>query len=553
MLLLRIRSFVVLYDGVTPHYHARCTSTRNKPMSQQWIVTPQHNKALNPIASIRGHPSAVSSLCFLNQYLKVTYNDDEAFRGDSNENEDYFLDIPTSSNCGGFISPPLLLASCDVSGNAFLWNVQTRRKVAQFGLDRREKVYQADLKNNFVSSYCDPGLSLRRLMPSSRQGTVDDDISFGGTSSQHYFLYHTRGKEGIVSILNPETLPGICSSGSEHNQQGQQLQSIASSTIFRVKTYSSTFCAASPCRGDGNLIVTPTSEDCVAEVYDIRASSEGESSAALVIHGAGRPGSTSRNRSHKMDNTIKEHGMLTTLSMAITANGGIPIVACGMESGDIYFHDCRMLRHGEQPLLSVPYATSKITTNIRSIPVSREPILSIDLFESYLNPNHDSSPSNSIIAICGSAGDAADMNALIPIPDDRSTGAIVKAFFDRYDHQKKNNEEDDVQTQQQKTMIQIQSRFQTCNIGENAVGGKPGISCCRFRDDGRLFAVGGWDHRARIFTRRGRPIAILKGHEKTVSAVDWCPNVANPCSTDCLFSTGSSDGRILLWNLSFNQ
>ncbi|MFN9981694.1 MAG: WD40 repeat domain-containing protein [bacterium] len=48
-------------------------------------------------------------------------------------------------------------------------------------------------------------------------------------------------------------------------------------------------------------------------------------------------------------------------------------------------------------------------------------------------------------------------------------------------------------------------------------------------------------------------MAILKGHEKTVSAVDWCPNVANPSSTDCLFSTGSSDGRILLWNLSFNQ
>jgi WD40 repeat protein len=522
-------------------------------MSQQRIVTPP-NKELDPIASIRGHPSAVSSLCFLDQYLKVAYNDEEAFRCEANENEDFFLDIPTSSNCVGFTSLPLLLASCDISGNAFLWNVQTRRKVAQFGLDRREKVCrQPDLQNKFLSSCCDPGLSLRRLMPSSRQSTVDNDISFGGSPSQHYFLYHTRGREGIVSIFNPETLPGICSSGSEDNQQVQQLQSIASSTIFQVKTYSSTFCAASPCRGNSNLIVTPTSEDCVAEVYDIRASSEGESSAALVIHGAGRPGSTSRNRSHKMDNTIKEHGMLTSLSMAITAKEGIPIVACGMESGDIYFHDCRMLRPGQQPLLSVPYAASKITTNIRSISVSRDPILSIDLFESYLSPKHDSSPSDSIIAICGSAGDAADMNALIPIPDDRSTGAIVKTFFNGYDHQKSHNEEIDVQNQQQKTMIQILSRFQTCNIGDNAVGGKPGISCCRFRDDGKLFAVGGWDHRARIFTRRGRPLAILKGHEKTVSAVDWSPNMANPSSTDRLFSTGSSDGKILLWNLSFNQ
>jgi hypothetical protein len=238
--------------------------------------------------------------------------------------------------------------------------------------------------------------------------------------------------------------------------------------------------------------------------------------------------------------------MLTSLSMAITAKGGIPIVACGMESGDIYFHDCRMLRPGQQPLqlLSVP--------EILSIPVSRDPILSIDLFESYLN--NDSSPSDSIIAICGSAGDADDMNALIPIPDDRSTGAIVKAFFfDGCDRQNKNFEQDHARNQRQKDRIRIQSRFRTCNIGENAMGGKPGISCCRFRDDGRLFAVGGWDHRARIFTRRGRPIAILKGHDKTVSAVDWSPDIAKASSTDCFFSTGSSDGNILLWNLSFNQ
>jgi hypothetical protein len=108
-------------------------------------------------------------------------------------------------------------------------------------------------------------------------------------------------------------------------------------------------------------------------------------------------------------------------------------------------------------LLSVPHAASKITTNIRSISLSRDPILSIDLFESYLSLKHDSSPLDSIIAICGSASDDADMNALIPIPDDRSTDAIVKAFFNGYDNQKRNNEEIDVQNQQQKAMIQILS------------------------------------------------------------------------------------------------
>jgi WD40 repeat protein len=94
----------------------------------------------------------------------------------------------------------------------------------------------------------------------------------------------------------------------------------------------------------------------------------------------------------------------------------------------------------------------------------------------------------------------------------------------------------------------LRARVSTCEIGgpdDSLRGGKPGVAVCRFRPDGRVFAVGGWDRRVRIFDRTGEaaPLAILKGHSASVTAIDWAPN--SP-STGFL-ATGAGDGRISIW------
>ena len=76
-----------------------------------------------------------------------------------------------------------------------------------------------------------------------------------------------------------------------------------SSSVFQVPTQSSNFFASAPCRSDANLISTPTYDECIAKIYDVRMGSN----AALILHGAGRPGSVSRN--HDCSTGRKEHGM----------------------------------------------------------------------------------------------------------------------------------------------------------------------------------------------------------------------------------------------------
>eukprot|EP00957_Ditylum_brightwellii_P138437 10551884-Ditylum_brightwellii.AAC.1 len=92
----------------------------------------------------------------------------------------------------------------------------------------------------------------------------------------------------------------------------------------------------------------------------------------------------------------------------------------------------------------------------------------------------------------------------------------------------------------------IRNKVSTCEIGQESAGGKPGVSTARFRPDGRMFAIGGWDKRLRIYGRaQGNLLAILKGHEDSVNAVDW----AEDSNVSGVLATGSGDGRILLWRV----
>jgi len=60
-----------------------------------------------------------------------------------------------------------------------------------------------------------------------------------------------------------------------------------------------------------------------------------------------------------------------------------------------------------------------------------------------------------------------------------------------------------------------------------------------------VFGVGGWDRRVRIYDRMGEatPLAILKGHEDSVTAFDWAPD----SQRTGFLASGAGDGRIYIW------
>ena len=136
----------------------------------------------------------------------------------------------------------------------------------------------------------------------------------------------------------------------------------------------------------------------------------------------------------------------------------------------------------------------------------------------------------SIVAVAGCAGDTDELSEL-PEQDQGTVSTIkVKLANERSDTTKTMN-------------ASIRTKTRTCSVES---GGKVGVSVCHFRQDGRMFAVGGWDRRLRLFDRASsKPLAILHGHESSVTAVDWEGNAP----TSGLLATGAGDGRICIYKV----
>ena len=180
----------------------------------------------------------------------------------------------------------------------------------------------------------------------------------------------------------------------------------------------------------------------------------------------------------------ERHGMLMSLAMRDS------IIVCGMEDGTIFFHDLR------KPVSC-------------SVKLSQNFILGLDLAPSI---------GGSMVAIAGMAGNAEDLQDL---PEyDQGTVAVVKCTIDPL-------------------QAKLRSRAGTCSLGG---GGKPGVDVARFRPDGRIFAIGGWDKRVRLMDRsQATPLALLKGHTESVSALDWANN--------SLLASGEKDGIMHVWDV----
>src|SRR5690606_36911363 len=72
-----------------------------------------------------------------------------------------------------------------------------------------------------------------------------------------------------------------------------------------------------------------------------------------------------------------------------------------------------------------------------------------------------------------------------------------------------------------------------------------GFTSVAWSPDDRLIAVGGYDQVVWVFDVEARPhVTSLRGHQSTVSAVDW-----NAEGTQ-LVSTGNWDGLTILWDMT---
>jgi WD40 repeat protein len=257
----------------------------------------------------------------------------------------------------------------------------------------------------------------------------------------------------------------------------------------QFETYSQTFCQAAPCTGDENLLALPAEQDNIVRVMDRRDD--------VPVYTM----------------PIKGHGMLTSLAMSIGGGSKRPILACGMESGSVIFHH-----------LSEGHASTRAVHSL-----SKDPVLALDLHPSQsIDASKNSSNLSSVVAVAGLAGDTVEVGEM-PKPE-QGRVALLKAIHNR--------SMDDWD-------VRLRARLSTCRVDETSYG-SPGVSICRFRPiDGRLFAIGGWDHRVRLFERsQGRAMAILRGHQGSVNSLDWAPDALQ---SGLLASAGADENRIYLW------
>ena len=377
----------------------------------------------------------------------------------------------------------VLLASCHQDGTCKLWDLATRRCIV----------------NNAAEGRNGPGLAVRRI------------------DQMQQFVYQSRDVLGTVSLhdihrpLDP---------------------------ILQLHTYSTTFCQMAPCDaadgamivGERNLIALPTQHQSVAIIRDLRCDPTSNPSYRI---------DTGNDCNDGMAHSRRNYGMLTSLGLLnLQEKSQQLVLGCGMEDGSALFYDLRskrspwLLDNSAEEGGCLPEETSNFMCQIK---LGNDPVLSLDLSRSYSK----GTSTQSLVSVAGCAGDADEISEL-PEEDQGTVSTIkIKLANDLTNIDNKMDHSSSNITNSMKASIRTKTR--TCSIES---GGKIGVSVCRFRPDGRMFAVGGWDHRLRLFDRASsKPLAILQGHDDTVTAVDWAGNA----SSTGMLATGAGDGRICIY------
>ena len=311
------------------------------------------------------------------------------------------------------------------------------------------------------------------------------------TDDPSQVMFQTRDPKGTVSIHSIE----CCSNRGEVHASSIYSEPTKSTIINQYETYSNTFCRAAPCCGNKHLLALPNIDNSTVKVVDRRTD------ATVAKY------------------SIEKHGMVTSVALSVVGNdaghgNGRPILACGMESGTALFFDIT--------------GGSTKSFHESSISIGKDPILALDVIPySAQKPTDVSSPSDALLVAAGMAGDAQDVSELNK--DEAGRAVLLKTLL-----------RDDCSWK-----FQQRARLSTCRVDRETYSGKPGISACRFRPDGRLLAIGGWDKRIRLFERsKGNLVALLKGSKGSIADLDWAPDSA----TSGLLASADKDEKLIsLW------
>lgn len=442
----------------------------------------QDTSAKKELGGTGGKASFITSVCFLASKNAKSQQPESLEEEEEEDEEESGEDDSTSSSDEGGLQlrcQAITQQSSDEEGNKRQVDGRLEQMAAQSGLfpgrflvschsDGSNFIWSLE-KGKVVQDFSDkdrgPGLVLRRIGDST-------------------VMYQTRDEQGTVSL---------------HAVEANQSRGPRVEQVSKFETFSQSFCSAAPCEGDPNLVSLPSLNETQVCIRDWRIK---PSSNPVALFDACECASSER------------YGFLTSLSMCDIVPGR-PVVACGMESGHLFFHDLRMI--------------GTATPNDTCIHLGDDPILALDMLPSRL-PGASKSD-GSLVSVAGMGGDASTLADLEQ--EERGRVAVVKTSSSSVDG---------------RLTARLRSRLSTCQIYDaneaNPPAGKPGVSACRFRPDGRLFAVSGWDYRLRLFDRKtSEQIAILRGHSSSVRAVDW----ADDAERSGLLATAADDGTINVW------
>ncbi|KAL7495828.1 hypothetical protein ACHAWX_000296 [Stephanocyclus meneghinianus] len=310
--------------------------------------------------------------------------------------------------------------------------------------------------------------------------------------------------------------------------------------------------------GECNLLALPTEFQSMAIVRDLRCDPTSQPAFRIDI---GKDNNSAANRCNYYGRDNK-YGMLMSLALSMQYDTHRLVLGCGMEDGSVLFYDLGESGKGRTPWrvkessvddngLKCPNShkganekrfieemdsdaesyKSDFSKYMCSAKLGKEPVLSLDVVTSYSDNARPGSKSlSSVVAVAGCAGDSDELSDL---PEhERGTVSTLKVALANDDGSNPN------------MTASIRKRTQTCSYSSE---GKPGVSIARFRPDGRIFAVGGWDRRLRIFGRTSsKPLAVLHGgHSDSVVAMDWAADSA----VSGLLATGAGDGKICVYRV----
>lgn len=170
-----------------------------------------------------------------------------------------------------------------------------------------------------------------------------------------------------------------------------------------------------------NLILSPSQHESFAELWDIRIGNGDTSGSDQDV------------------SKWRDEGMLISLALSNSPRGGQTFIACGMESGRIFFHDLRMI--GRSRCTYKVHSNDIIESNSCSVSLGKDPILCLDMCpsknegggdggqemtsrESKDEKTNNDDHHESIITIAGKAADAIE---LLNLPEqERGTVSVIK-------------------------------------------------------------------------------------------------------------------------------